>query len=263
MPDWWIWSSKNLVDWQHECIIDPKDTYAKGTKGCFAVDAAYKDGKYYLYFSEYTNSVGVLVSDTPVGQWKDPLGKPIVSNETIDWHRVYDPAVFIDEDGTPHLVFGHCRHYIARLNEDMISLAEEPHHIVENHDAGFCTGENCPSRLEDKPFLHKANGKYYLSIGAFYGMSDHVYGPYECQGAFIKAENFPDTHQFQQGEHDMTTDRHGSFFEYDGQWYFACNDLSQTQELYFRDFSIMKIDYDKAGKIIPPSLDPAGIRIEL
>lgn len=256
MPDWWIWSSSNLVDWTHECTINPDDTYIKKPiDKCFAVDVAEKNGKYYLYFSNYVIDIGVLVSGTPVGPWHDPLGKPLVAQGDVPSHRIYDPAVFIDDDGAPYLIWGHCQHYIARLNEDMISFAEKPREIQKLN-----LREDCPSYTEDKPFIHKHNGCYYLSIGAFYGMSETIHGPYLWKGAFIKEKNIPASHHFEKG---ITFDRHGSFFCNKGQWYFACNDLSQTGDEFFRDFSIFRINYKENGEIIPPTLEPEGIRLEL
>ena len=38
---------------------------------------------------------------------------------------------------------------------------------------------------DDKPFLHKQGGFYYLSWGCFYGMSKSVYGPYQTKGSVI------------------------------------------------------------------------------
>ena len=38
---------------------------------------------------------------------------------------------------------------------------------------------------DDKPFMHKRNGVYYLSWGCFYATSKSVYGPFDTQGAVI------------------------------------------------------------------------------
>ena len=38
---------------------------------------------------------------------------------------------------------------------------------------------------DDKPFVHRANGLYYLSWGCFYAVSNSsVYGPYDYVGSF-------------------------------------------------------------------------------
>jgi beta-xylosidase len=256
MPHWSIYSSGDLADWTHEADIHPGQTYMDpDCDKCFAVDCAEYRDKYYLYFSDYVNSIGVLVSDTPVGPWTDPLGKPLVKAGDVPYHRVYDPAIYIEDD-TPYLIFGHCGYYILPLKENMIEWAEPPRRLDMIH----CGRPDCGAETEDKPFLHKHNGIYYLSMGGYYSMSNNLFGPYTCKGPFFFAENFPPSHHYEAG---MARDRHGSFFQVDSQWYYACNELSQTGEDFFRDFSILKIDYADNGEIIPPTLDPAGIRVEL
>lgn len=257
MRDWWIWSSDDLVNWTHESTIYPKDTYINDDAfdKCFAIDAAYYKGKYYIYFSEFVNSVGVLVSDTPVGPWRDPLGKPLVGQGDVPAHRIYDPGIFIDDDDTPYLVFGHMPYYIVRLNEDMISLAETPREVL----MPSCGAERCG--WEDKAFLHKYNRRYYFSAGAHYGFAENVYGPYPCKGTLFKEENFPETHRFKGGKDGIETDRHGSFFEWKGRWFYACNELSQTQDEYYRDFSIFEVSYRENGEIAPFILKPEGVRV--
>ncbi len=256
MESWGIYSSDNLEDWKHEHTIYPGDTYiGPYCDKCFAVDCAEFKGKYYLYFSEFIHSVGVLVSDTPVGPWTDPLGKPLVKAWQVPFHRVYDPAIYI-EDGIPYLVFGHCKIFMARLKDNMIELAETPRHL----DIRPSGQPGDDSQFEDKPFLHKHNGIYYLSQGGYYAMSENLYGPYQGKGSFFLEEKFPPSHRYAPG---IARDRHGSFFQVEEQWYYACNDLSQTNEDFFRDFSILKIDYAENGELIPPTLDPKGIRVQL
>ena len=52
-------------------------------------------------------------------------------------------------------------YYIAKLGSDMITLAEPLKKVVVNHPYGPC-GANV---TDDKPFIHKENGIYYLSYG--------------------------------------------------------------------------------------------------
>jgi len=256
MKSWGIYSSSDLVEWTHEHTIKPEDTYiGPYCDKLFAVDCAEYRGKYYLYFSEYVNSIGVLVSDTPIGPWTDPLGKPLVKAWDVPFHRVYDPAIYI-EDEVPYLVFGHCKIFMVRLKENMIEWAESPRQL----EVLPCGYEECGVFTEDKPFLHKRNGTYYLSQGGYYSMSENLHGPYSCKGPFFFEENFPESHRYEAG---MAKDRHGSFFEVRGQWYYACNELSQTGEDFFRDFSILEIQYKENGEIIPPTLDPQGICVHL
>lgn len=88
-----------------------------------------ENGKYYFYFPTDQDHIGVAVGNTPVGPFKDPLGKPLVSRNSpgIAAPRDFiDPAVFIDDDGTGYLLVGQNALNIIRLNDDMISYSSKP-----------------------------------------------------------------------------------------------------------------------------------------
>ena len=202
MDDWRIFSSDNLLDWKLEYTFYPEETFLGKVDDCYATDTVERNGKYYLYFSKGQSCIGVAVSENgPAGPYKDALGKPLISPWLADTAS-YDPAIFIDDDEarTPYIVWGFTclgkQYYMARLNEDMISLAEEPRpvEIINSWDGN------------DAPNLNKWNGKYYLgSHRSFYATSDHVYGPYTYRGTFCE-EAFTD---------------HGNFFTYHNQDYFT------------------------------------------
>lgn len=198
MHDWQIWSSDDLIKWRLESVIRPEDFYMGASDKCWAVDCAHRNGKYYYYFSDGNRHTGVLVGDTPAGPFKDVLGKHLLDG-TLTTTREYDPCVFGDDDGEFYLVFGgpkwcygeQCGYYIAKLNEDMISFAETPRPIELDHMA------------DDKASLNKFNGKYYLTYGGFYAISDCVYGPYKFMG------------------HTGASIDHTSYFEWNSQIYNA------------------------------------------
>ena len=196
MCDWEIWSSPDLVHWTFESAVRPEDTSMGPSLQCWAVDAAEKDGKYYLYVSNGMQETYVLVSDDPGKGFRDALGCPLLG-ERITPTCSYDPAVFTDDDGESYIIFGTPvwaggdSYYIARLGGDMISLAETPRKIALDDPA------------DDKPFLHKHNGIYYLSWASFYATADNVYGPYTTRGNLGMSQD------------------HGSFFEWRGQWFKA------------------------------------------
>lgn len=253
MHDWWTWSSTDLVNWKQESILKPEETYfGKPDKDCWATDAIRKNGKYYLYFSRGFTDIGVVVSDSPKGPWKDPLKKPVIpANLTPVEER--DPGILMDDDGKAYIVFGVWDFYIARLNDDMISLAEEPKKLVLDHKFGPY-GEG---KTDDKSFMHKYNGKYYLSWGCYYAMADNVYGPYTYKGSVYTKERLAP--EFQQSMKPIDYDRHGSFFELYNQWYFICNDQSLPgSHQYFRNSVISYVHYKDNGEIEPVYLDSVG-----
>jgi arabinoxylan arabinofuranohydrolase len=247
MKDWWIWSSDDLVNWKHECTIDPADTYIGPLNSCWAVDAEEKNGFYYLYVSAGSENIGVLKSESPVGPWTSPLDHHMLTSGSAPT-VTRDPAIFTDEKGDSYILFGLHNFCIAKLNEDMISLAETPKKIEVINPRGpyNLDGKNKKEPMDDKVDLHKYKGKYYLSWGSFYAMSDNLYGPYECKGSIIVEENVSPEFRNQ----DLNYDRHGKYFEWNGQWYFVCNDMSQPDSRwYFRNIIISKVFYKENGEI--------------
>lgn len=177
MHDWQIWSSGDAVHWQLEQVVRPEDFFMGKSDSCWAVDCAEKDGKYYYYFSDGSTRIGVAVGDSPAGPFCDALGKPLL-NGTVTPTREYDPTVFRDDDGSWYLAFGGpswaygdgCGYFIAKLADNMISLAEPPRRIELDHFG------------DDKASLNKFGNTYYLSYGGFYATADNVYGPYRFRG---------------------------------------------------------------------------------
>ena len=196
MKDWIIVSSEDMVSWRVESCPRPEDTYIGPCEECWATDGAERNGKYYFYFSQGMSTTGVMVSDDPGRGFIDALGRPLLPRGLTPTFS-YDPTVFTDDDGTPYIMFGTPvwvggdSYYIARLNEDMISLAEAPRKVLVNDDA------------DDKPSLHRYKDTYYLSWASHYATSSSVYGPYTYRG-FTGA----------------STD-HGNFVQWRGQWFQA------------------------------------------
>lgn len=161
MVDYHIFSSEDLVNWQdHGIGLDAADI--PWASAFYAPDCVYHEAtdKYYLYFPNGGTSIGVAVSDNPEGPFVDAIGKPLITRkypgvEDVEW--VFDPGVFIDDDGQAYLYFGggmpdtgdNAR--VIRLNEDMISLKDPS-----------ATTIIAPDYFE-APFLHKKNGYYYFS----------------------------------------------------------------------------------------------------
>lgn len=261
MEDWWVWSSPDLVNWTKRSVLNPEDTYIgdKNFTRCWATDVAYRNGKYYWYFSEGNQQTGVVIGDTPIGPWKDPLGKPLLTSELTTTDE-YDLAIF-EENGEHYIIFGVWEYYIAKLNYDMISLAEKPRKIIINNPRGPYNrdGKNLEKPTDDKPFVHKYNGKYYLSWGCFYAMSDNLYGPYDYKDSVIKQESFAEGYDAPTWPNGFLQGRHGSFFEWNNQWYYTYCDISQTGNRYFRDTFISYVHYKENGEIGTIRLDGVGV----
>ena len=253
MHDWKVFSSEDLCAWDLECTITPEDTYiGRPFDSCWAVDVLDKRGHYYFYFSGGPKEIGVMEGESPTGPWHDPLGKPLIYDGMVPT-EARDPGLFRDTDGASYIVFGTWDFYITRLNDDMISLAEEPRHIeIINPEGPYGKG-----KTDDKPYLHFHGGFYYLSWGCYYGISHKLYGPYECKGSVITEKSVVPDYRYKQ--HPLTLDRHGSFFSFKGKWYFICNEMGITQNTYYRDSSIACLNYLANGEMEPVKILKEGI----
>lgn len=261
MDDWWLWSSDDLVNWKLEYTLKPEETYiGKPFNQCWATDIVKRNGKFYWYFSEGNQQTGVMVGDSPSGPWKDPLGKPLLTEEMTTTDE-YDMGIVQDEAGEYYIVFGVWDYYIAKLNEDMISLAEKPRKIEINNPRGpyNSDGNNSKKPTDDKPFIHFYNGNFYLSWGCFYAMANNVYGPYDYKGSIIEQKSFAPDYDAPTWPKGFRQGRHGSFFEWHNQWYFAYCDISQTGNRYFRDTFISYVHYKKNGEMALIRVDGIGV----
>jgi arabinoxylan arabinofuranohydrolase len=200
MKEWHIFSSTDMIQWKQEGSISPLDNYMdNNSTDCWAGDATARNGKVYFYFSDRKRGIGVMASDSPRGPYKDALDKPLVS-------PMHDPTILVDDDQqeTPYLIYGDKEgggFHIAKLNEDMISLAEAPQPLTINGEEW----QNAPQWM-DKNYLFKYLDTYYLSWGRDYATSKNIYGPYECQGSLGNG-------------HHLDEFAHGSFFWWKGQFY--------------------------------------------
>lgn len=157
-------SSSDLVNWTDHGAI-PAAGYkgiASWANNSWAPCAAHKviDGqdRFFLYFCNGGNGICVLTADDPAGPWTDPLGHGFITRETPNCANVpwlFDPAVFVDEDGTGYLYFGggvpegmqaapgtvRC----VRLGDDMLSIVGEPQVI----DAPYVFEDGGMNRIGD------------------------------------------------------------------------------------------------------------------
>ena len=203
-------SSDDMVNWtDHGRIrVAGAGGIARGASNSWAPCAAHKtiDGqeKFFLYFCNGGNGIGVLTADSPTGPWRDELGKLLITRNTPNCANVtwlFDPAVMVDDDGTGYLAFGggvpngkQARPgtgRIVRLGEDMMSLDCDP------------VALDVPYLFEDSG-INKINGKYIysycsnwqtdgnalrLSSGAIqYMVSDDPMGPYTYVGELFPNE---------------------------------------------------------------------------
>ena len=266
MNHWRAYSSKNMKDWTYHGRIMDWSTYAWGKSDSWASQVVKgADGKFYHYTTLVGRGdlgygcrcTGVAVSDTPIGPWKDAIGKPLITDSDTPspygWDDI-DPTVMIDDDGTPWMFWGNPVCYRVRLKKNMIELD------------GEITTLALPNYTEG-PWIFKRNGLYYLLYVSHnylgcgekvsYATATSLDGEWTHRGLLCENPGF-DSYGI-----------HPGVCEFKGQWYFFYfNDRLQLPNglhgnsnrrsvcadyLYFNpDGSLRPIEMTQKGLEVPP-----------
>jgi len=209
MYDWLLWSTTDMVNWtEHGAVASLKDfAWRSRENGAWAIQTVERNGKYYLYAPLHGHGIGVLVSDSPYGPFRDPLGEPLVWQKE-HWDDI-DPTVFTDDDGQAYMYWGNPHVYYTKLNEDMISTQGDIY-VLNPKDGvmrpvseeGAKVDLRAPwsekatwtvKNYQEGPWLYKRNGHYYLGYATTccpealgYAMSDSPTGPWEWKNYIMK-----------------------------------------------------------------------------
>jgi len=250
----------------HGVILDVKSIPWAGRQ-LWDSDVAYKNGKYYLYFSLKDKNdvfhIGVAVSDKPEGPF-------IPENHPINGSYSIDPSVLQDDDGNYYMYFGglwggqlqryrnnkaiECGHEpkddepalcarVVKLNEDMLNFAEEPRDVVILDENGepLKAGDH-DRRFFEASWMHKYNGKYYFSYSTgdthllCYAIGDNPYGPFTYQGVILTPVVGWTTHH--------------SIVEFQGKWYLFHHDsVPSGGKTWLRSMKVVELEYNEDGTI--------------
>ncbi len=268
MEDYHVLSMENLggdiVD--HGVALHVKDV-PWAEKQMWAPDAAFKNGKYYLYFPakrpDGVFQIGVAISHSPAGPF-------IPETEAIKSSYSIDPAVFCDDDGKHYMYFGgiwggqlqwyrnnqfHSENAepqpeekalgprVALLTDDMKQFAETVKEvsIVDPEGNPLLAGDH-DRRFFEASWMHKYNGKYYFSYSTgdthfiCYAIGDNPYGPFVYQGKILNPV--------------VGWTSHHSICYYKGKWYLFYHDSSLSKGItHLRSVKVTELHYDNAGKI--------------
>ena len=237
MQDWLLYTSTDMVNWTDHGVVASLKSFdwVKRDNGAWAEQVVERNGKFYMYCPIHGNGIGVLVSDSPYGPFKDPLGKPLVWQKE-HWDDI-DPTVFIDEDGQAYMYWGNPNCYYVKLNEDMISYSGD---IVKLKET--------PEHYQEGPWFYKRNGHYYLAFastccpeGIGYAMSDSPTGPWETKGYIMRPT-------------ERTRGNHPGIMDYKGKSYvFGLNydllKLETNTHYERRSVSVAEMHYNEDGTI--------------
>lgn len=177
MNDWRCYSSNDMVNWtDHGAVLSYKDfSWSRGD--AWAGQCIYRNGKYYFYVPVNQkgggNAIGVAVSDSPTGPFKDAIGAPLLVG-----FGYIDPTVYIDDDGQAWLYWGNPNLWYVKLNEDMVSYNKEVGIVkvpLTKESFGFRKVKNNhrTADYEEGPWFFKRNGIYYMLYPAG-GIPEHL-----------------------------------------------------------------------------------------
>lgn len=245
MSNWHVFSTTDMATWKdHGAQLSPS-TFSWATGDAYAAQCIERDGKFYWFVSTFHKedgvskggaAIGVAVSDSPVGPFKDAIGKALVINEmTTDmkysWDDI-DPTVFVDDDGQAYMYWGNGSCKWVKLKKNMIEI-----------DGSITTFK--PTNYIEGPWIYKRKGIYYLVYASKgdkaetieYSTSDSPTGPWKHQGLLQESVT-----------NSFTT--HPGIIDYKGKSYFFYHNGSlPTGGSYRRSVCVDYMYYNADGTI--------------
>ena len=257
---WLVYSTKDMVRWNdHGAVMEPAD-FAWAARDAWASQVHEKDGRYWFYTAvehdpdqgSTGKAIGVAVSDSPLGPFRDARGSALVRNEDTDgphhWDDI-DPTVWTGNDGQSWLIWGNGNCYIAPLGDDMVSLAG-PIRTIDLPD------------FEEGPWIFRRGDIFYLAYASMdkaidpderisYATAPAITGPWTWRGEITGS-----------AENSFTI--HPGIVRFRGEWYlfYHVGTLSvdgQEGGLGRRAVAVERLRFDEDGLILPVEQTEAGI----
>lgn len=252
MNEWLCYSSDDMVKWQeHPVPLKTSDfSWAKGD--AWASQVVERDGKFYWYVAIshakiHGKAIGVAVSDSPTGPFKDAIGEALITNDMttdvkISWDDI-DPSVMIDDDGQAYLFWGNTKCRYVKLKKNMIEF-DGP---IQTLDLPNFT---------EAPWIHKRKGWYYLSYAyefpekIAYAMSKSITGPWQFKGIINEIAGNSNTN-------------HQAIINFKGKDYFIYHNgaLAADAGSFHRSVCIDYLYYNKDGTIKKVNMTTEGINL--
>lgn len=253
----------------HGVALDIKDVPWAGRQ-MWAPDAAFKNGKYYLYFPAKDKKdvfhIGVATGTAPEGPFK-------AEPDYIKGSYSIDPAVFTDTDGKSYMYFGgiwggQLQRWsngkydsagsktdlkkdslpaigprVAVMSRDMLSFSGPVKEIkILDPEGKPLLGGDHDRRFFEAAWMHKYNGKYYFSYSTgdthyiAYATGSSPTGPFTYQGVILNPV--------------VGWTNHHSIVEIKGKWYLFYHDSVLSEDkTHLRTVKVTELKYRPDGSI--------------
>jgi len=253
MQNWLLYTSTDMVNWtDHGEIASLKNfKWVNVDNGAWAPQVVRRNNKFYMYCPVPNGlGIGVLVSDSPYGPFKDPIGKSLIKNSTDD----IDPTVLIDDDGQAYLYWGNPNLYYVKLNEDMVSYSGE---IVKVPELAKVRGQQDPFHYQEGPWAYKRNGRYYMAYastccpeGIGYAMSNSPTGPWEYKGSIMDGD-------------ERSSGNHPGIIDYKGKTYvfgfnYSIGQKTMSKHYERRSICVEELIFNADGTIVSKNVTQVG-----
>ncbi|MFP9113347.1 glycoside hydrolase family 43 protein [Flavobacterium sp. RHBU_3] len=251
MNEWLVYSSADMVHWKEHKVPLKVSEFSWASGDAWASQVIERNGKFYWYIcAEHKTikgkAIGVAVSDSPLGPFKDAVGHAIITNDmttqtSITWDDI-DPTVFIDEKGQAYLYWGNTVCHFIKLKKNMVETEGEIKVVDLPH-------------FTEAPWIHKNKGWYYLSYAyefpekIAYAMSKSIEGPWEYKGILNELAGNSNTN-------------HQSIIEFKDQWYFIYHNgaIQPNGGSFRRSVCIDKLYYNPDGTLKRVIMTSEGIQ---
>jgi arabinoxylan arabinofuranohydrolase len=244
MLNWMLYTSTDMVNWtDHGVVASLNDfSWARHDNGAWAPQCIERNGKFYFYCPIHGNGIGVLVSDSPYGPFKDPLGKRLIETDHL-WNDI-DPSPFIDDDGQAYLYWGNPNLYYVKLSPDMISYSGNIVKVASK-----------PNNYVEGPWFYKRKGIYYMIFSTVpspaeaigYSTSESPIGPWTYQGIIMPTQGNSFTN-------------HAGIIDYKGNSYFFYhNGALSGGGSFTRSVCVEQFEYNADGSMPTFNMTTAGI----
>lgn len=233
MQDYAVLESEDLMVWKNYGVVLRPRTFTWADGQMNAPDVAYKNGWYYFYFPYNKTHIGVAKSKNPEGPWEEAVTNKITS--------IFDPTVFIDDDGQAYIYGNDAKVNIgekgkhimgAKLKDNMVEL-DGPWQRLSNE------------QINEAVHCFKRNGKYYFMgrkgwrTGYWMADSPLPSKPFAAFKGFIT-------------NNQKDAPAHMSAIEFKNQWYFFYQRGDVNEGTFWRRSSCFdKMEFNEDGTIKP------------